>query len=209
MVKTRKNLKNALIELLGEHKISEISIQKITDTAHVTRGTFYLHYEDKNDFISRTLAEIMTGFFDAVIVRADYVNDKWQYGENGNFRLFSINKAFDYIEENAKTFDVLLNKYENDDFRAEFESKLSKLLTEFFDQSKTMLNSTDGSKFSTDALSDDILIAYLVSAHIGIIQLWLQGGMKYTARYMTKSVDQINDAIEAQFPVSGFFVSQL
>ena len=40
-------------------------------------------------------------------------------------------------------------------------------------------------------------------------QLLLQGGMKYTARYMTKSVDQINDAIEAQFPVSGFFVSQL
>ncbi|GAK46947.1 transcriptional regulator [Secundilactobacillus oryzae JCM 18671] len=171
----------------------------------MTRGTFYLHYEDKADFIQRTLAEIMSDFFEHVIVSADFEDHEWQFSEEGQYKLFSVRKAFEYIEDNSSTFDVLLNKYENDSFYKELEGRLSQHLTEFLEQTKSMRASVEPDQFSAEAMSEDILVAYTVSAHIGIIKLWLLGGMKYTARYMTKSVEQINESVRNRFPGTSFF----
>lgn len=51
VIKTRTNLRHALVYLMQNEKIDNISVQKITETAHITRGTFYLHYKDKKDFV--------------------------------------------------------------------------------------------------------------------------------------------------------------
>ena len=50
VVKTRNSLRKALVYLMRRQKIKEIRVQKITETASITRGTFYLHYKDKHDY---------------------------------------------------------------------------------------------------------------------------------------------------------------
>ena len=51
VVKTRNSLRKALVYLMRREKLEDISVQKITETANITRGTFYLHYKDKKDLM--------------------------------------------------------------------------------------------------------------------------------------------------------------
>lgn len=52
VMKTRLNLRHALGYLMRQEDLKDISVQKITDTAHITRGTFYLHYIKINKILS-------------------------------------------------------------------------------------------------------------------------------------------------------------
>ena len=62
VIKTRTSLYKALVYLLQREKLSNISVQKITETARVTRGTFYLHYKDKQDFVESAINSILNEF---------------------------------------------------------------------------------------------------------------------------------------------------
>ena len=45
-LKTQKELKQALAELLAEKEIRKITVQEVSDKADVHRVTFYKHYYD-------------------------------------------------------------------------------------------------------------------------------------------------------------------
>lgn len=47
IIKTRKSLKNAMIEMLEEKDFEHISITELCKTADISRITFYSHYGDK------------------------------------------------------------------------------------------------------------------------------------------------------------------
>ena len=44
--RTRKLLKQGLLDLLREKRFFQISVRDITERADMNRGTFYLHYPD-------------------------------------------------------------------------------------------------------------------------------------------------------------------
>lgn len=54
---TRRKLKNAAIELILEKGYDAVSVQDITDRADLGRGTFYVHYADKEDIVWKVLYE--------------------------------------------------------------------------------------------------------------------------------------------------------
>lgn len=45
--RSRRLLRQALMDLMGEKRFTAITIQDITDRAEVNRGTFYTHFQDK------------------------------------------------------------------------------------------------------------------------------------------------------------------
>ena len=45
---TKLDLRNALSKLLLEQPFDTITIRQLTETAGINRGTFYLHYVDKD-----------------------------------------------------------------------------------------------------------------------------------------------------------------
>src|SRR6202045_2929767 len=47
--RTRSLLSNALVALMQEKSIDEVTVQEVLDRATVGRSTFYLHYRDKDD----------------------------------------------------------------------------------------------------------------------------------------------------------------
>src|SRR5579862_660329 len=49
--RTRQRLGIALVELMQEKSIDEVSVQEVLDRAAVGRSTFYLHFNDKNDLL--------------------------------------------------------------------------------------------------------------------------------------------------------------
>ena len=51
VVKTRKKLRQAFLDLLKTRQLMDMNIKDLTNQAGVTRGTFYLHYRDKDTFV--------------------------------------------------------------------------------------------------------------------------------------------------------------
>ncbi|MDE6048008.1 MAG: TetR/AcrR family transcriptional regulator [Anaeroplasmataceae bacterium] len=58
IVKTKKALKNALLDLLKTETFEKISVSKICEYAKVNRVTFYSHYQDKYDLFQSYIEEI-------------------------------------------------------------------------------------------------------------------------------------------------------
>ena len=183
VVKTRTNLRKALVYLMQNEKIDSISVQKITETAHITRGTFYLHYKDKKDFVKKAMDEIITEFFDSVMVNSDtLVNGK-------TVQLMSLNKAFDYIEKNSDIFTILLDRAQNNNFYRQLYSRVTSEMETFIKEMGEDLDDMD--------VPMKVQVAFTASAMLGLIAQWLNNGLIYTAKYMTKTVSRILNRFEA------------
>lgn len=52
LVRTKKAIITALIEMLTEKELSEITVTELTERAEINRKTFYLHYNRIEDIIS-------------------------------------------------------------------------------------------------------------------------------------------------------------
>lgn len=60
--RTRELLTNALIALLKEKNLHEITVKELCDMADINRGTFYLHYKDINDMVEQIETDILTQY---------------------------------------------------------------------------------------------------------------------------------------------------
>lgn len=183
VIKTRTNLRKALVYLMQTEKIDTISVQKITETAHITRGTFYLHYKDKKDFVKRAMDEIINEFFETVMIEStDLVDGK-------TIRVMSLNKAFDYIERNSDVFTILLDRAQNNNFYRQLYSRLTSEMETFIKEMGDDLDDLD--------VPMKIQVAFTASAMLGLIAQWLNNGLMYTSKYMTKTVSKILNRFEA------------
>lgn len=195
VVKTRNSLRKALVYLMRREKIEDISVQKITETASITRGTFYLHYKDKHDFIKSAIKEILDDFFNEVMVDSD----DFSLSTKRTVQVFSVSKAFRYIENNADVFDVLLNSEKTDFFYEQMYDRLANCLTDYYN------TVNDSQKQLSVPLQ--LQISFIDSAFLGVIRHWLKDGLIYTARYMTQNVEKMfNQFSSENVPITNFFV---
>lgn len=59
IVKTKRDLRTALVTLLKEQPFEKISVSEICQTAMINRMTFYKHFDDKYDLLNHTLDAIV------------------------------------------------------------------------------------------------------------------------------------------------------
>ena len=59
---TKRKLRSGLITLLSEKPLNEISVKELTDSVDVNRGTFYFHYSDIYDMLSKIEDEFFERF---------------------------------------------------------------------------------------------------------------------------------------------------
>lgn len=60
--KTRAQLLQGLIQLMEEKDVKDISVKELADLVDINRGTFYLHYNDIYDMLSKTEDELFVEF---------------------------------------------------------------------------------------------------------------------------------------------------
>ena len=185
VVKTRTNLRKALVYLMRREKIEDISVQKITETANITRGTFYLHYKDKQDFIESAISHILDEFFDQVMVDSEDLS----FEKGHTVQVFSLQKAFQYIEGEADLFDVLLNNKQNNFFYGQLYDRLSERLANYYRQIASPTEQLE--------VPLNLQIFFIDSAFLGLVSHWLQDGMIYTPRYMTTSVQKMLNFLDS------------
>ena len=65
--RTQKLIRDNFIDLMEQKPINEITIQEITDKADINRRTFYLHFTDIYDLLSKTEYYVMNHFAQMLI----------------------------------------------------------------------------------------------------------------------------------------------
>ncbi|MBM7712530.1 TetR/AcrR family transcriptional regulator [Enterococcus xiangfangensis] len=95
--KTQKGITVVFYQLLKEKSYEEISVSQICQIADINRGTFYLHFIDKDDLLEKSIADEMQRL-------VEYCE---QNGETDNQK--KLEKTFEYITEHREKLKRLLN----------------------------------------------------------------------------------------------------
>lgn len=65
--KTRRNIKNAFLQLRAHKSLERITIKELAELAEISKGTFYLHYKDIFDLSSQLQRELIQDILDSII----------------------------------------------------------------------------------------------------------------------------------------------
>jgi len=98
--RTRKLLREALMDLILEVGYDTISIQDITDKANLGRATFYLHFKDKDDLLLDVIDQMMSNFMEQV---PQLSTAQWQLEDSK-----AIEKLFDFAADHYDLYRILI-----------------------------------------------------------------------------------------------------
>ena len=171
--KTRRQLRECLITLLKEKKVQDITVRELTDMADLNRGTFYLHYKDVFDLLEKTEAELQEDF-NQLVCKHDAVDLKQRPS-------VIFNEIYSLVYDNADLIEILLG--ENGDLN--FVNRLKQLIRE-----KCLKDWLEVFR-SGNAAAFDAFFSFIVSGCIGLVQYWLQTGLKETPEQMAKLTEHI------------------
>ncbi|MBJ8349271.1 TetR/AcrR family transcriptional regulator [Streptococcus zalophi] len=149
---TRLYLTNAFIFLLKTTPIHRINVSQLTKKAGISRGTFYLHYIDIDDFIKTTREDLIEHIKNRLSseMLTSPINDK-------------VIQLVHYVEEHFELFQSLLG-YNGD---RQFEAELTSLIRNFiFNHQKD--------KIKKASIPDSYIINLTVMSILAIFLTWLQ-----------------------------------
>ncbi|WP_102692163.1 TetR/AcrR family transcriptional regulator [Rummeliibacillus pycnus] len=176
ILKTKNEIKQALTELIEEKRFEAITVRDITERANINRGTFYLHYQDKYDLLKQCEDEIIKNIIENVRDVQVYDIEELIAKEKPFPFIVTI---LEYIQENADFLRAVLGP--NGD--PSFQEKLKEVMIQNFFFKKLNNPST--------TVPIDILTTYISSAHLGVIQQWLNTGMKQSPEEMASILFRI------------------
>lgn len=189
-IRTKKMIREALSELIEEKGFSNISITDLTSRADINRGTFYLHYTDKFDLLESVENEILHELetlaetYSPTLTSANPLNQPIPFAV----------KLFEFFKENAKFLTAVLGPNGDPLFRRKLQSYLK---VNFFEKvlSKTI-------KKENLLIPEDYFIAYLLAAHLSVVEQWLENGMKESPEEMALILTKMS--LLGPFKVAGF-----
>ncbi len=162
---TKMVLRDSLIKLLGQKDISRITIKEICDTADINRATFYAHYTDQYDLLSKIENEL----FDNIRAhlsgheRNGYPRSDTEWSTTVDM----VAKIFDYLRDNAPLCKLLLNDKRDLNFQ-------KRIMTLVYEPYFTQLSS--GDTFNREDL--EYVYAFTLTGFVGAVQAWLDNDMK-------------------------------
>ncbi len=170
--RSKEMLTEALIKLLDSTDAEKITIKQLTETAHLSRTTFYLHYEDMPSFLRRLTEETFAELTEPEKHEHSSIIDSKE--EATYYRRF-----FKFIEERKTLFKAMLGPHGYYGFRQLFYSRGVETFRNILLPFQKEIEKT---------VPLDILVHYIISAHDGLVSYWLETDCKYSADYMGKQV---------------------
>lgn len=164
--RTRARLRQALTQLLGEKDLRSITVRELTDRADVNRGTFYAHYKDIYDMLEQYESQL---FDDLNLLLSGYTPRQLQ----GDLSPV-LEKVFLFVEDNRDLIPVLLSGQAKDPF---FQ-RLYAVIREKCAGEWRGAYPVEGEAVPAYALE------FVVSGTVGLIQTWMQNGLRPSAGEM-------------------------
>jgi len=106
VLKTKKNLYDALLHLMGEQAFESIKVSEICERAMTNRSTFYDHFEDKYSLLNDLLFDLKDKLKKELLKNEQITSSKEYYME-------CIRLLLAHIEENKKIYLPLMLNNKN------------------------------------------------------------------------------------------------
>ena len=162
--KSQEAIKNALIELMSDKKLDDITIQEIADRGNVNRGTIYLHYTDKYNLLDKLMEEHINQLRETSVWACE---KEWAD---------ATLVFFQYFESNYLFFSTMLASKGAPSFRSKF---LEFLIEEFKDEVD---------KEKNQGLSAEVIVKFAANAYVGVLESWLKEGMPNPPHVIAKEL---------------------
>ncbi|MGO4541897.1 TetR/AcrR family transcriptional regulator [Paenibacillus sp. 2TAB19] len=168
VLKTRKAIIDAFVELLGVRDLDQITINDIADRANVNRGTVYLHYADKYDLLDQCIETYLQQLYESCMPNSDTLplNAK-----------ASLLLTFQYLEQNAYIYKILVTRKGIPAFR----ERLMTIMARGFEEQIDVYGMKRG-------MNRDITVQFLTSAAVGLVEWWIIQSMPYPAEEMVEQL---------------------
>lgn len=171
VVKTKKVLYKALIDLMKTKTFEEIKVSDICSMSLINRSTFYAHYEDKYDLLVEFINSLKEEFTNELGKNKNILNTKEYYLEM--IRLF-----LDHIENKRDIYSAIMINNRN--------SIMMDILSSV--ANNEVIKKMESSNVSTSVPSNIIAKFYLG----GVLNLgieWLRDSNKYTKEEIVKYLE--------------------
>lgn len=176
--KTKTAIKRAFTELLKQKDLDKITVQDISNSADINRGTFYLHYEDKY--------MLLTDMED------ECISEVWSLSQFNKFEGSDPEAiANNFINNNLKS--VLQHISDNMDFyhtilqlnrKSRLEEKIYSLIKNNMQKYISIDNEIDG-------IPEMYFHSYVAGATISTIKYWVQDEERISVEDLTEHIYKI------------------
>jgi len=174
--KTKKSIRNALLELIKKKSIKNISVREIADTADINRGTFYIHYKDVYDLVEQIENEMYVGF--------NKVLDEYKPEDIKKDPVPMITGIYSYLYDNSNICLSLLSRNGDITFLEQIKTVVKNRLFSDWIPDHLMKNFTKSADY-------EYFYSFLISGCTGLIHSWLETGMKDTPKYIAELTQRI------------------
>ncbi|OCT15909.1 TetR family transcriptional regulator [Paenibacillus pectinilyticus] len=182
--KNQEAIMKALLSLMAEKDFSKITINEIAERADVNRGTIYSHYMDKYDLLDACIETHL----DQLMASCMPIEGVELFPSKN-----SLLRTFELMEKNASLYTTLLTNKGVPPFRNRVQAMLEKGIQEQITTNHHDLG-----------LHTDVLVQFLSSATVGVIEWWFTHAMPYSAAEITDqlwTLLELNQMIPRTSPV--------
>jgi AcrR family transcriptional regulator len=176
--RTRELLVQALFELTVEKGFAAVTVSDIAERARVNRSTFYRHYLDKYDLLSKYLDELQAQISDAAL-QVEKASDK--SSEKIPAGLLLLIK---HVRENADFYRVMLGKKGDQVFTHRFR--------QLSEQRYRYIFSRSGKSVDLKSSLIEMKLSYISSAAVGTILWWLENKQPITPEQLATWLGQLS-----------------
>ena len=174
--RTHKFLQEAMIELITEKGFDALTVGDIAERAMINRATFYRHYQDKYDLMTKIFEETTNELVENM---KPFQNDTGQ-GETENPPEIWI-QLFEHVADHAPLYRAMLGKNGSSWFAARMREYTIKIMLEQERQWKHQMEF----RYQIEPVTPQELPAMQLShVLIGTIVWWLESEKSYTPRHM-------------------------
>ncbi|UJW57044.1 TetR/AcrR family transcriptional regulator [Bacillus sp. A116_S68] len=176
--KTKRALRNGLVELMVNKDLRNITVRELTDNVDIHRATFYAHYKDIYDLYDQVEAAVVEELNDLIM-------QNYSQPPSHFYRIL-----FEYIIENKQLCQML--------FGTKRESSFMVRLNVLFEQ-KCIETWRKDWKLSEVNEELKYHVGYHVQGCLAIINRWVESNFTYPMDELVKIIADIDRNMEDYF----------
>jgi len=177
--RTRKLLREALIDLATEKGFDAITVNDLTARAMINRATFYRHYRDKYELALAYATELLDelGLLDKPFMVAPQDNDFDSPHP-------SLTRLFEHAADHARLYRVMLGQRGTPLFAEQLQRHIEGLMRERLEQA--------GDERRRARVPLEVCVHFMATNAITMLVWWLEQGQPYSAAQMATWLPQLN-----------------
>jgi AcrR family transcriptional regulator len=186
--RTRKALREALIDLIREKSYDQITVEEITERANLGRTTFYLHYKDKEDLLLEDFIDLIDQMVSKAVtdrplqrLKTRITNQPTNADLPFNSNLFRPNLIiFQNVARNADLLRIILHN----GGAIKIGERLREIILKAVRQLAAASQERSDLKIAFE-MPTEVIANFYAGSLLGLISWWLDNNMPYTPEQMT------------------------